>query len=150
MKFYSIQAATEAHQPAIKALIHDTGINPMGVKWQRFLVALADDGALIGCGQVKPHRDGSRELASIAVSRAWRRQGIASALIEALIEQQPLPLWLMCMSHLIPFYEPFGFVTITDRQQMPPYFRRILWIFPVFARVSAGSGYLAVMVKQPG
>lgn len=120
----------------------------MGLKWQRFLVALDENGQVIGCGQVKPHRDGSLELASIAVARSWRRQGIASALIKALIKQQAQPLWLTCMSHLVPFYEPFGFVETQDRKQMPAYFRRVLWIFPVFARFSSAKGYLAVMVKR--
>ena len=97
MKQYSIQTATKAHQSAIKALIRDAGINPMGLKWERFWVAVDAAGNLIGCGQVKPHRDGSRELASIAVAREWRRQGIARELIEMLVEQHPLPLWLTCM-----------------------------------------------------
>ena len=50
------QASDEA---AIKALIRTVNINPMGLKWQRFLVALDKNGQLIGCGQIKSHRDGS-------------------------------------------------------------------------------------------
>ena len=145
---YYIQPATKEHQPAIKALINDAGINPMGLKWARFLVALDNDGALIGCGQVKPHRDGSRELASIAVVREWRNQGIARAIIQELSQQHPLPLWLTCMSRLVPFYKPFGFVEMTDRKQMPPYFRRAVQFFPIYARLMSVQGYLAVMVKE--
>lgn len=148
MKSFSIQPATKEHQSAIKTLIKDAGINPMGLKWQRFLVALDDTGTVIGCGQVKPHRDGSHELASIAVTHSWRGQGVASAVINEIVKQASQSLWLTCMSHLIPFYEPFGFVEMQDRKQMPAYFRRVLWIFPVFARFSSAKGYLAVMVKQ--
>lgn len=144
----SIQSATKAHQTAVKALIRTAGINPMGLKWQRFLVAVDEADNVIGCGQVKPHRDGSLELASIAVAREWRKQGIASALIEELITQHPHPLWLTCMSHLISFYAPFGFVEMTDRQQMPSYFRRAVRLFPIYARLASVNGYLAVMVNQ--
>ncbi len=148
MTNFSIQPATKEHQPAIKALIHEANINPMGLKWERFLVALDNDGVLIGCGQVKPHGDGSRELASIAVAREWRNQGIARAIIKELTEQHPLPLWLTCMSRLVPFYEQFGFVEMVDRKQMPPYFRRAVQFFPLYARLMSVQGYLAVMVKQ--
>ncbi|MBE2224498.1 MAG: GNAT family N-acetyltransferase [Anaerolineae bacterium] len=146
MKNFSIQPATEAHQPAIKALIRTVGINPMGLKWQRFLVALDESGTVIGCGQVKPHGDGSRELASIAVVSEWRNQGIARAIIEALIAQHPLPLWLTCMSRLVVFYEQFGFVEVDNRHQMPPYFRRVTKLFPLYARLTSVNGYLAVMM----
>jgi N-acetylglutamate synthase-like GNAT family acetyltransferase len=148
MTHFSIQPATKEHQPVIKALIHEAGINPMGIKWTRFMVALDNGGDLIGCGQVKPHRDGSRELASIAVAREWRNRGVARAIIKELTKQYPLPLWLTCMSRLVPFYEQFGFVEVRERQEMTPYFRRIMWIFPVFARLTSTQGYLAVMVKQ--
>ena len=145
---YSIQPATKEHHPAIKALINEAGINPMGLNWGRFLVALENDGTLIGCGQVKPHGDGSRELASIAVAREWRNQRIARAIIQELSEQHPLPLWLTCMSQLVPFYEPFGFVEVTERDDMPTYFRRVTRIFPLYARLMSVQGYLAVMVKE--
>ena len=49
------QASDEA---AIKALIRAVNINPIGLKWQRFMVAVDENGRLIGCGQIKPHRDG--------------------------------------------------------------------------------------------
>ena len=150
MKRFFIQPATKDHQLTIKALVREAGINPMGLKWQRFLVAVDEADNAIGCGQVKPHRDGSLELASIAVTRSWRRQGIANALIEELIKQHPYPLWLTCMSHLIPFYEPFGFVEMTERKQMPPYFRRVVRLFPIYARLASVTGYLAVMMMQVG
>ena len=110
------------------------------------MVAVAENGAVIGCGQVKPHRDGSQELASIAVVGSWRKQGVARAIIDALTTQHALPLWLTCISRLVPFYEQFGFVEITEREQMPAYFRRVVWLFPVFAKLASVKGYLAVMV----
>lgn len=148
MTQFPIQPATKEHQPAIKALIREADINPMGLKWIRFLVALDEMDTVIGCGQVKPHGDGSRELASIAVARKWRNQGVARAIIKELADRHPLPLWLTCMSQLVPFYEQFGFVEERDPKQMTPYFRRIMWIFPVFARLTSTKGALAVMVLR--
>ena len=42
------------------------GLNPFSLGWPRFLVA-EDGGRVVGVAQIKPHGDGSRELASLAV-----------------------------------------------------------------------------------
>jgi N-acetylglutamate synthase-like GNAT family acetyltransferase len=138
------QASDEA---AIKTLIRAVNINPMGLKWQRFLVAVDENGRLIGCGQIKPHRDGSRELASIAVQKAWRRQGIAGAIIEHLLAEQQPPVWLTCMDRLVPFYEQFGFVEVKggDGRSIPRYFRLARAFFKPIQWVSRIPGYLAIM-----
>ena len=60
---FDIHPATAQHAAAIQSLVRSSGINPTGLAWQRFLVALDAAGELIGCVQIKPHRDGSRELA---------------------------------------------------------------------------------------
>ncbi|MAT95882.1 MAG: hypothetical protein CL608_01845 [Anaerolineaceae bacterium] len=139
------QASDEA---AIKALIRAVNINPMGLKWHRFLVAVDENGRLIGCGQIKPHRDGSRELASIAVQKAWRRQGIAGTIIEHLLAEQQPPVWLTCMDRLVPFYEQFGFVEVKagDGRSIPFYFRLARTFFKPIQWFSRIPGYLAIMV----
>lgn len=144
---YHLRAATAADQKAIKALIRAARINPLGIDWRRFVVAVDAQGALLGCGQVKLHRDGSRELASIAVARAWRKQGVARTIIHYLLQTHPAPLWLTCLSRLIPFYAQFGFREVTDAAQMPPYFRRVYRLYNLFARGQRPEGYLAVMVR---
>ena len=68
MAEYTLQAALESDFPAIRGLIHETGINPMGLDWRRFTIARSAQGVLVGCGQLKPHGDGTVELASIAVT----------------------------------------------------------------------------------
>lgn len=139
------QASDEA---AIKALIRAVNINPMGLKWPRFLVAVDENETLIGCGQIKSHRDGSRELASIAVQKKWRRQGIAAHIIQQLLADQPPPVWLSCMNKLVPFYEQFGFVEVKkgDGRSLPRYFRFISTIFKPIQKLSRIPGYLAIMV----
>jgi N-acetylglutamate synthase-like GNAT family acetyltransferase len=122
---FDITPALEADFPAIKALIHEVGINPMSLDWRRFLVAkTVEGGQLIGCGQLKPHGDGSVELASIAVVAAWRKKGVASAIIQKLMAEGPRPLYLTCLSHNGPFYEKFGFHVVTGAE-LPKYFRRL-------------------------
>ena len=68
MADYHLQAATAEQETAVKSLIRAVHINPLGLDWRRFVVAVDEEGAVIGCGQVKPHGDGTRELASIAVA----------------------------------------------------------------------------------
>ena len=140
--------ATQQDKKAIKSLIHAVHINPIGLKWQRFVVAVAGDGRLIGCGQIKPHRDGSRELASVAVQKAWRKQGIAAHIIRQLLADAPSPVWLTCMDKLVPFYEQFGFEEVADGRVMPFYFRLAHNFFSLYQRFTRLPGYLAVMVYR--
>ena len=88
-------------------------------------MAVAPQGNLLGCGQIKPHADGSREMASIAVQEQARNQGVARAVIEALLALEPeRPLYLMCRARLKLFYVKFRFHSI-ELEEMPPFFRRI-------------------------
>jgi N-acetylglutamate synthase-like GNAT family acetyltransferase len=122
---FVIRPATCQDFPAIRALIHAVSINPTGLEWRRFMVAVTPDGTLLGCGQIKPHSDGSRELASIAVQEQARGQGIARAVIQELLaREQTRPLYLMCRARLGPLYMKFGFRAI-DLDEMPVYFHRI-------------------------
>lgn len=123
-ELYELRRATSEDFQAIKSLIRQVQINPMGLHWQNFLVAVDHQGKLIGCGQVKTHRDRSFELASIAVVSEWRRQGIASQIIRQLLEAHHKTLYLTCRAELETFYQPFGFHRI-DLNEMPPYFQRI-------------------------
>ena len=125
---YEIRPALENESTQIKDLIHMVGINPMGLDWKRFLVAVEGSGRVIGCGQVKPHGADILELASIAVPEEFRGQGIARRIIEALLAQNPRPLYLMCVEHNGRMYEKFGFRTV-GYDQMPKYFRRIVNLF---------------------
>lgn len=121
---FSLRPANEADTPAIYDLIREGKINPLGLDWKRFVLAETQDGAVIGCGQIKPHRDGSQELASIAVTQSWQRRGAARAIIEHSIESVEGPLYLMCVSTMGPMYEKFGF-RVLDRDEMPRYFQRV-------------------------
>jgi len=121
----TIRTATEADQSAIRRLIREAKLNPMSLDWPNFVVA-DEDGATVGVGQVKAHRDGSRELASIAVVPVRQGQGIGSALIELLLARSPgIVLHLTCRRELEGFYRRFDFRTL-ERTEYPPYFARMI------------------------
>jgi N-acetylglutamate synthase-like GNAT family acetyltransferase len=145
---YELQPASEGDSSAIKALIRAVQINPMGLHWQNFLVATDSQGQLIGCGQIKPHQDGSCELASIAVVEHWRKRGIASRIIKQLIAGHNGLLYLTCRSPLEPFYHRFGFYRIAHNY-MTPYFRRIDRIASLFNQSGLIRDTLLVMKRDP-
>lgn len=144
---FRIQPAEHTHSAPIQALVRSSGINPTGLAWQRFLVALDAAGELIGCVQIKPHRDGSRELASLAVAPQWQSRGVARALVEAILAQHPGTLYLMCQARLGVFYEKFGFVRIPV-DEMTRYFRRISKLAGVVLAMRAAEEQLLIMRRD--
>lgn len=145
----AFRPATAADQAAITAIIRQAGINPMGLKWPNFLLAVdAGTGAVVGTGQLKPHGDRSRELASIATVPAYRGRGIAGEIIRRLMARHAAesraPLYLTCRSPLRTFYAPYGFREI-EPAEMPPYFRRIKRLVNFFRALAPGEVTLSVM-----
>jgi N-acetylglutamate synthase-like GNAT family acetyltransferase len=142
-----LRPAVETESAAIKDLIHLVGINPTGLDWKRFLVAVTPEGRVIGCGQLKPHGGDILELASIATSPEYRNQGIASAIIEVLLAQSPRPLYLMCESKMGPFYEKIGFQSLPPAE-MPRYFQRIVKLVGLADLISrSGHGLFVMKLK---
>jgi len=143
---YSLRHATAVDAGIIHQIIASVQINPISLNWRRFVLAINQEGRIIGCGQVKPHGDGSRELASIAVLPDWRGMGIARRIIEHLLEQYPGTLYLTCRSQLGPLYQKFGFQTI-QRAEMPPYFQRLSRIVALFNKLFRRPDQLLVMKR---
>jgi N-acetylglutamate synthase-like GNAT family acetyltransferase len=141
----TFRRAIKSDAKQISDLIHLVGINPSGLEWSRFFVAINSTGEVIGCGQVKPHGREIRELASIAVHPNHRGEGLARKVIEKLLEENPGPLYLMCMSHNGGLYEKFGFRIPAD-EQLPPYFRRIKKLFNL-ARLFRKTGEELLVMK---
>jgi N-acetylglutamate synthase-like GNAT family acetyltransferase len=142
---FLVREAGQEDFPAIRSLIHAVRINPLGLDWHRFQVAMSPKGELLGCGQIKPHSDGSRELASIAVRDGERDHGIASAIISTLLALNPeRPLYLMCRTKLKSFYNKFGFIAIKTGE-MPPYFKRVCRLERIINSSSQAEDKLLVM-----
>ena len=141
---FSIRSARSADDQPIQKLIRQSYINPTGLDWRRFLVVVDPADQVIGCGQIKPHQDGSRELASIAVVPEWRHRGVASAVIHQLLSTDTGELFLVCRSSLGPFYEQFGFHAI-EQEVMHPYFKRINRLARWVKRLEKnGEGFLVM------
>jgi N-acetylglutamate synthase-like GNAT family acetyltransferase len=146
---FQLRLASQTDFPQIRALIHTVKINPTALDWRRFWVAIDPKNHIIGCGQVKSHRDGSQELASIAVDQSWRGQGVARALITNLINQYPGTLYLTCRLSLGSLYQKFGF-KVVDKQDTPPYFKLLHWIAFMFNKLRwMNEGLLIMVYKNP-
>ncbi|MCE9647444.1 MAG: GNAT family N-acetyltransferase [Chloroflexi bacterium] len=147
MTEYVLRAALETESAQIKALIHLTGINPTGLDWKRFLVAVDEKGRVIGCGQIKPHGGDIRELASIAVHPDHQGRGIARAVIERLLKGSPRPLYLTCLSVNEGLYQKFGFHTLSY-ESMPRYFQKLARFFQMADVIRRSGNELRVMMLE--
>jgi N-acetylglutamate synthase-like GNAT family acetyltransferase len=144
---YFIRPAMETESDQIKSLIHLVGINPMGLDWKRFILAVNERDEMIGCGQLKPHGTDILELASIAVYPEQQGRGVARAIIEHLLKDGPRPIYLMCESSLRQFYEKFGFRGISYKA-MPRYFQRISKLVGLVTALAHQEERLLVMKLQ--
>ncbi len=142
-----IRPARETEAAQIRDLIYLVGINPMGLDWKRFVVAVNDGDEMIGCGQLKPHGQEVLELASIAVYPEHQGKGVARAIIEHLLKESPRPLYLMCQSSLGPFYEKFGFHGISY-EEMPRYFQRMSKLAGLVTTLAQREERLLIMKLQ--
>lgn len=147
MTTFTLRPARETESAAIKDLIHQVGINPMGLDWKRFIVAIDAKDRIIATGQIKPHGRDIHELASIAVAPEYRGQGLARAVIEFLLDNSPRPLYLTCTSSLELLYQKFGFYSISY-EQMPRYFQRISRLAGLVFLLASREEKLLVMKLQ--
>jgi N-acetylglutamate synthase-like GNAT family acetyltransferase len=144
MNNHVLRHARESESRQIKDLIHLVGINPMGLDWKRFIVALDAGDRVIGTGQLKPHGKDILELASIAVSPDHRGEGIARAIIEFLLKDSPRPLYLTCLSTMGLLYEKFGFTSL-PYEDMPKYFQRLSRMANLMLTFAREGEHLLVM-----
>jgi predicted GNAT family N-acyltransferase len=108
----------------------------MDLDWKRFVVAVDEQDHVIATGQIKPHHKGEiLELASIAVVEEHRGEGLARAMIEHLLKDSPRPLYLTCRSRLQPFYQRFGFRTLSH-EEMPRFYQRLSKLANVFMTIT--------------
>jgi len=136
MSSYALRPARETESAAIKHLIRSVGINPMDLDWRRFVVAVDEQEQVIATGQIKPHQKGKiLELASIAVVEQHRGEGLARAIIEHLLKDSPRPMYLTCRSRLQPFYQKFGFRTLSY-EEMPRFYQRLSKLAGVFITIT--------------
>ena len=110
----AIRRATERDQQAIRALVRGERLNPTGLNWPNFVVAVIG-GRIIGAVQMRKHSDGSRELGSLVVNKEARGHGIASRLIDALLAEDRDPVWMITAEPYGGAYARWGFEQIRTR-----------------------------------
>jgi len=147
-----IRPAQAADQKTIERIVRDAGINPLSLDWHRFVIAEDNDAPstslrIVGVGQIKPHNDGSRELASIAVIPERRGQGVGGEIIRTLLAKERGVVYLTCREQLETFYTRFGFRRI-GREEVTPYFRHIIRLANVFRALSRRGIRVVVMKKE--
>lgn len=112
---WQIRPAVAADRWAIHRIVVAARLNPFDLDWRRFLVA-EHAGHIVGTIQVRPHADGTRELASLAVVPELQGHDLGVALIGALRARISPPLYLFCAAALVGYYERFGFRPIAIRE----------------------------------
>jgi len=144
---FPLRPAVADDATRIRELVRAARINPTGLDWQRFIVAVDPQGEVIACGQIKTHRDGSAELASLVVDPEYRGRGIARSLTEHLTEIHEGPLYLMCRASLGEFYTKLGF-QIVSKPEMPSYFRKISHLASLVEILQKEGETLLVMYRN--
>jgi len=143
---FPLRSAVADDATRIRELVRAARINPLGLDWHRFMVSVNPEGDVIACAQIKTHRDGSAELASLVVDSEYRGRGIARALVEHLTEIHPGSLYLMCRASLGAFYKKLGFQMVSQAE-MPPYFSRISRLAPLVEILQKEGETLLVMCR---
>ena len=147
MTAFTLRPAKSADFPVIKNLVRNARINPTGLRWPRFVIAENYAGEVVGCVQIKPHRGGAFELASLVVAENYQGQGVARSLVAHLTANHEGDLYLMCRSSLGEFYEKLGFIPVSE-PKMPPYFRRISRLTSLIEFLQKEGETLLVMRKS--
>jgi amino-acid N-acetyltransferase len=128
MSDVQIRKATENDQAIIRQMVKEERLDPTSLNWPQFLVA-EEAGAVIGIGQIRPYPK-CRELGSLAVKEAYRKQGVGERLVEALLANESGDVYLECLSHNEHYYAKFGFQRIA------------WWQAPMPLRLKVGFGVI--------
>jgi N-acetylglutamate synthase-like GNAT family acetyltransferase len=111
----AVRKATQEDQAAITALVRQARLNPRDLAWPQFVVAETDQ-EIVGVAQVRLHPDGAHELASLVVQAGMRGQGIATALIDALLAEERGEVYTLIDRRFGPHFERWGFRAVDPRQ----------------------------------
>jgi ribosomal protein S18 acetylase RimI-like enzyme len=144
-----IRQASAEHVARARQILFKEAMNPLSISQEHLLVAIAAkdssavtdfksspllDGSnsnqererlLAGFGQIRPLDDNFAELASLYVLPEFRRMGIATRIITALLQRHDdgaskgLAVCLLTLRPTVPLYEKHGFrvVNVNNKQQ---------------------------------
>ncbi len=106
-----VRRAVALDQLAITQLVQSERLNPHGLGWVNFFVAVMGN-MVVGAVQMRQHADGSRELGSLVVGRAHRGRGIAGRLIAALLARHLGTVHVITRHANAGHYRRWGFAVI--------------------------------------
>jgi N-acetylglutamate synthase-like GNAT family acetyltransferase len=113
---YTIRPATAAAADTIKRLVRSAPLDPNAIDWHYFLVLEIIENEkpkIVSIGMAHPEGD-AYEMDSVMTRPEYRKRGYAEAIVRALIERTPHPIYLLAEDDLIAYYEKFGFRVMTD------------------------------------
>ena len=119
---FRIRRAREADEYAIATLVHSERLNPLDLDWRRFVLAVDPDG-IAGAAQLRKHDDESRELSSLVVREDARGRGVATRIIDALLEPVMTRVCMITGAAFAGHYARWGFRRI-DPSMAPAAVRR--------------------------
>jgi N-acetylglutamate synthase-like GNAT family acetyltransferase len=115
---YTIRPATAADAETIKRMVRSERLDPNAIDWRCFLVLeVVENGApqIASIGMVRPEGD-IHEIDSVTTRPVYRKNGYAAAVVRALMERAPHPLYLLAETDLVPYYERLGFQVLAPEQ----------------------------------
>lgn len=121
----AIRRATEADQVALQALVRGERLNPNGIHWPNFVVAV-DAHGIAGAAQLRPHGGALLELGSLVVRRDARGRGLAARLIATLLASHSGEVWMVTAARHAAHYQRWGFTPVPSLAAPFPILRNYL------------------------
>ena len=110
-----ILPALNTDLPDIIELLETLNLDMEDVHYSEFFVC-KDKGELIAAGRVIAHEDGVFELSSLGVIEDYRRAGIGTDIVKALINKHSLDS-VYVVTEIPEFFEKTGFVKSTHKSE---------------------------------
>jgi N-acetylglutamate synthase-like GNAT family acetyltransferase len=105
-----IRPATAAEADPVRRLVRaQPRMNPTGLDWRNFVVAVRPDRRVVGCVQLRPAGKGAVELGSLVVDAAERGKGLAARLVTAVLTRTEARVLVVTAAGRAHHYAPWGF-----------------------------------------
>ena len=112
---WQVRPARATDMAAIEVLVTKVAGDREGLRADQFVVADDEDGALLGCGRLKPYPEFC-EMASLAVAKNVRAKGVGQAIVSSLLERYQGPIYLICEDDVVDFFCRFEFEPVPETE----------------------------------
>ena len=139
-RVWKVRPAQVTDKPAIDGLLVSVDGDREYLPEDQFVVAEDEDGAILGCGRLRPYPDFC-ELASLAVAQDARAGGVGRGIVSGLLELYQGPIYLVCEDNVVDFFRRFRFECIPETD-MPA------GLYPKWEYFAALTGHMNVMWRE--